>query len=134
MNCLLRPRCFLLLASALMLTGCGPAKLNESKSVTLTGDSPATTFSLKAQSSVQKLKIDVAMDSPVNVYVFLEKDAPKMDDNFDVAGKWAEKAKASKKEVSKEAFTADIPANEAAVVVVTVGKAGKGTGTLKITN
>lgn len=126
----------LVLLSLGMMTGCGPDRLNESKTLNLNGENSVMSFPLTKQTAAQTLKLDISVDNAVNVYVLLKKDAPNLQaDNFDLGGDWTKKGLVAEKDVTKKTLTAAIPANEAATVILTLGsKSTKSAGTLKLTN
>ena len=102
------------MAGLLTLSGCGPAKLDESRNWTLDpGGDSTRALDLPAQSKPQVLTVDFESSAAeVNVGVFKDADAAKLDD---VPWTKAIKAETGKKSGT---FTADVPANTATRVVV----------------
>jgi hypothetical protein len=115
--------------AALALLGCGPSKLNESKSWELdSGDARA--LDLPAVSKAQKVNIEFSSsEGEISVYVFKEEDAKGDDGLF---GSDSKKALAFKKAKS-DTFSADVPENTATRVIVR-GIDKKTKVTLKVTN
>ena len=92
----------------LVLAGCGPAKLDETKTFNLDGEYPARSMDLDAQSGPQTLNVEFASsDGDVTVLVFKKSDAPTEDDLLTAEPK---KALAMKKGKA-ESFSVDIPEN-----------------------
>jgi len=121
-----------LLAVALAwLAGCGPAKLNESRTWEMeAGDARA--IDLPGQPKPQTLNVDFSSsEGDVTVYVFKEDDLKGKEALNEVE---AHAKKALKQAKSKgESFTVDVPENTPARVVVSAaGK--KTTVNLKVTN
>jgi hypothetical protein len=102
------------MAGLLALAGCGPAKLDETKTLVIDpAESPARSVILSAQPKAQAVTVEFESTADeVNVGVFKDADAKDLNT---VA--WA---KAIKAETGKKSgtFTADIPENTAAQVVV----------------
>lgn len=110
-------------AAVLGLAGCGPPKLDERGSKTLTmGD-----FSLLELPKVgqpQKITIEVEATEPVNVYVI----DSSIKDGFENLSKEKQEAAAKygkKMQVTKDSLSADVPANTG--VTVAIGGAMKKT-------
>jgi hypothetical protein len=113
---------------ALLLAGCGPAKLNENRKMDLL-DGEAKAIDLPAVSKPQKITVEFSCpDTEVSVLIFKAEDAK----GDDILGADAAKAIAYKKGKA-DTFSADVPENTATRVVVR--GAGKKTEVqLKITN
>jgi hypothetical protein len=112
------------------VTGCGPAKLNESRSWDLEAANPRA-MDLPAQPKPQTLTVEFSAPEEVSVYVFKEEDA-KGDDGLLNASVNAKKALAQKKSKG-ETFTVDVPENTPVRVIADSG--GKSTKVnLKVTN
>lgn len=121
----------LALALGLLLTGCGPAKLNETKTLKLDKETMATSLSLPAQSKPQTITVEFnSSEGEVTVGVFKKEDIKTDDDMTTVA---LSKALASKKGKS-ESFTVDVPENTATRVVARGHTAAKTDVTVKVTN
>ena len=120
----------LLACGALFLAGCGPAKLNESRTWDLDGGE-ARGLDLPAISKPQKINVEFSStDGEVSVYVFKEEDA-KGEEGLMNADTNAKKALAYK--TSKgETFSADVPENTATRVIAFTRR--KTTVNLKVTN
>jgi hypothetical protein len=89
----------------LFLAGCGPAKLNEARSLELGGESPARAIDLDAQSKPQKITVEFSSPEDVTVLLFKAEDA-KTDDDIMTAD--PKKALGFKK--GKEgSFVVDVP-------------------------
>src|SRR5690349_13185084 len=101
-----------LAAAFLFLSGCGPAKLNESRSYNL-DPGAAEGFALPAQSKAQKLTIEFSAPEEVTVLLFKEADAP--DDEMPFA---SEKNALGFKKGKAETFTVDVPENTPTKFVV----------------
>ncbi|MEO2089306.1 MAG: hypothetical protein ABGY75_07395 [Gemmataceae bacterium] len=112
--------------------GCGPGKVNKTASFALGTDKPAVGYEANKQSAEQTLKIEVEEDNSVNVFVVTGMALDDAVNTLEVDLK--SKAVASKLDAKKESFTASIPAGQKPVVVVTLGKAIKASGSIKISN
>lgn len=125
---------FAAVAAAVLVAaaGCGPGKMNKTASFALGTDKPAVGYDANKQSADQTLKIEVEADNSVSVFVVtgMTLDDAVNTSEFDLKGK----AVASKVDTKKDTFTAAIPAGQKPVVVVTLGKAVKASGSIKITN
>jgi hypothetical protein len=122
---------FALACGAIALVGCGPAKLNESRTWKVeSGVSQA--LDLPAISKPQKINVEFSSsDGEVLVAVFKEEDA-KGEEGLLNADTNVKKALASK--TSKgETFTADVPENTPTRVIV-YSKQKNTTVNLKVTN
>jgi hypothetical protein len=114
----------------LLSAGCGPAKLNETKTLSLDKETMARAVDLDSQSKAQTITVEFSSsEGEVFVGVF-KKDDIKDDEAMATVGK--EKALGSKKSKG-ETFTVDVPENTATRVVVRDHKT-KTDVTLKITN
>ena len=124
---------FLFAACALGLfaaSGCGPAKLNQSKTISIdAGDTQA--MDLDAQPKPQKITVEFASSAgEVSVYVYKEADAKGEPGLLNAE---ANKAKALASKKSKgETFTVDVPENTAVRVIFQADK--KADVTVKLTN
>jgi maltose-binding protein MalE len=128
-------RVFFAAVSAAILAvaaGCGPGKVNKTASFALGTDKPAVGYEANKQSAEQTLKIEVEADNSVNVFVVTGMTLDDAVNTLEVDLK--AKAVASKLDAKKESFTASIPAGQKPVVVITLGKAIKASGSVKITN
>src|SRR6266700_2315065 len=93
---------------AFVFAGCGPAKLDESKTLSLSGETPAKSIDLDAQSKPQTITVDFSSSAgDVSVLVFKKSDAPTDDDLLSAP---PNKAIAMKKGKA-DTFTAEIPEN-----------------------
>lgn len=102
----------LLAAGLVGLPGCGPAKLDVTKTMSLNGESPAKSVILDPQPTAQQIKVEFeSADAEVNVGVFKEADANL--DSLDFS-----KAIAAEKGKKSGTVTADVPAKTGAQVVV----------------
>jgi hypothetical protein len=115
-------------ALGLLLAGCGPAKLNENKSYTLTpGD--AQSLDLPAISQAQKITVEFT-SSAVNVNVHIIKDF-KDRDGLDAPP--SKNQTLAEKQGKEGSFAVDVPANTATRVIVR-GANAKTEVTLQLTN
>lgn len=118
-------------AIALVLAGCGPAKLDVSKTYSVGGDTPVQGFELDAQSKPQTLTIEFSTaGDEVEVVVFKKSDVPTIDD---VQLTDVKKALGSKRGKA-ETFTVDVPDNTATWVAVASRGGEKRDVQLKVTN
>jgi hypothetical protein len=120
----------LLACGVLFLAGCGPAKLNESRTWDL-DSGEARGLDLPAISKPQKINVEFSStDGEISVYVFKEEDA-KGEEGLMNADTNAKKALAYK--TSKgETFSVDVPENTATRVIAFSRR--KTTVNLKVTN
>jgi len=117
-------------AVALVFAGCGPSKLDVSKTYSVGGDTPAQGIELDPQAKAQTISVDFETPGEeVTVMVVKKEDAPNIDD---IPGLDIKKAIASKRS-KKDNFTAEIPENTAVWVAVR-GGGEKRDVTLKVTN
>lgn len=108
-------RLLALAVSTLLLTGCGPAKLDVSKTYSVGGDTPAQGIELNAQSKPQTINIEFSSSAgEVSVYVLKKSDYKDVDD---LPAADSKKAIATKKGKA-ETFTAEIPENTAVWVAI----------------
>jgi hypothetical protein len=105
----------LLVVGLLTVAGCGPAKLDVTKTYTLEpGDGRA--IDLDAQSKAQTLNVDFSSTAgEINVLVMKKDDAPSDDDLLTAD---AAKALASKLKAKEGTVTAEVPANTAVRVII----------------
>ena len=116
---------------ALVLVGCGPAKLDVSKTYTLGGDTTAQAIELDPQAKPQTINVEFSTTGDeVEVAVFKKADAKTIDD---VAMADSKKALASKKGKS-DSFSVDIPENTGAWVAVRALSGKKQDVQIKVTN
>ncbi len=129
--------CGLLALLALVgLTGCGPGKLDETKSFTLDfKGEPGKSFTLPSQSAEQALTVEVTADHEVDVFVVPAKNQKDFDEAFNYKGR-SEKSIASKKGVKTDSLTATVPPNEevAVAVYMSASNSEKTSVQLKMTN
>jgi hypothetical protein len=127
---LVRLACLTVLAAgSLLLAGCGPAKLDVSKTWKLE-PGEARSIDVGVQSKPQTISVEYASSAgEVTVCVFREADCKTDDDLIDTP---SSKAIASKKGKG-ETFTADVPENTA-VRVVARNPTESSNVTLKVTN
>ncbi len=116
---------------SLFLSGCGPAKLNENKTLTLDAEVSARAIDLPAVSKAQTINVEFSSsDGDVTVLVFKQEDAK---DNDSLPS--APSSKALVKKRSKgESFSVDVPENTATRVVVRESAAAKTDVQVKVTN
>jgi hypothetical protein len=126
----MRARFSILTLAILLLPGCGPGKLDESRNWELEAGE-ARALDLPAISKPQKINVDfTSSEGDVSAFVFKEEDA-KGEDGLRNADTNAKKAIASK--TSKgETFSVDVPENTATRVIVFARR--KTTVTLKVKN
>ena len=99
----------------LFLAGCGPAKLNQTKSLALDNEYMVRSIDLDAQPKPQKITVEFnSSDGDVEVFVFKEEDAKGQSglESFD-----PKKAVASKKG-KQDTFVAEVPENTPVRVIV----------------
>ncbi len=117
-----------LVTGLLCATGCGPGKLNVSKTMSL-GVVPARSIDLDAQPKPQKLTIEFSSSAvDVSVYVFKFEDA-KDEDALVLADP---KKALGEKKGKAETFTVDVPENTPVRIVVRSGQ--KTDVQVKVTN
>ena len=114
-------------AGLLFLAGCGPAKLNESRSYDVE-PGVAEGFEIPAQSKPQKITVEFTAPEEVEVLLFKLADAK----GDDAIGADAKKALGFKKDKAGS-VTADVPENTATRLVVR-GVAKKAKVDVKVTN
>ncbi|MCI0700025.1 MAG: hypothetical protein L0241_02945 [Planctomycetia bacterium] len=117
------------LTLVLLIAGCGPAKLNETKTFPIdTGEAKA--FDLPAVSKPQKVTVDFSTTgAEIHVLLFKEEDAKGEDGLFN-----SNPAKAlGKKNGKADSFSADVPENTATRIIVRNASA-KTDVTLKFSN
>ena len=114
-------RLLALAISILLLAGCGPAKLDVSKTYNVGPNNPAQGIELAAQSKPQTINIEFSSSAgEVSVYVLKKSDYPDPDGN-DLVTADSKKAIAAKKGKA-ESFSAEIPENTAVwVAILNVG-------------
>lgn len=114
----------------LWLTGCGPARLNETRTWTLDGDTSARALDLPAQPKPQTINVEFSAPSnDVGVYLFKAEDA-KGEDGIAYAD--PKKALGGKKG-KEDSFSVEVPANTATRLITRwTGKATE--VTFKVTN
>ena len=113
----------------LVASGCGPAKLKESRTLNLdAGD--VKSIDLLAQPKAQKITVEFSSAEEVAVFVFKEADA-KGTSGLETAEANKSKALTSKKSKG-ETFTVDVPENTAVRVIFSAIK--KTDVTAKVTN
>ena len=123
----------LVLLLLLAVAGCR-TKLNQEKVVTVeAGDGSGLT--IEAIKNAQTVKIAATANSGTfNVYCYLAKDKAEVENNS-YGGKAAPKLLDSKLKVINQAeLSANVPANEEAVVMITSGDGKKAEVKLKVTN
>ena len=123
---------FVALAFGLLATtGCGPGKLDETKTVTLDETHSAASVQLTAQKKSQNITVEFeSSDGEVSVYLFKEEDMKGDDALIFTPGSKAIEKKSGK----SGSFTAELPASTAARVVVRGAQAKKTDVKLHITN
>lgn len=122
-----------LLAIALIwVSGCGPGKLNETRTWELEGDETRA-IDLPAQTKPQTITVEYSSPEEVTVYVFKEEDARGEEGLLNAPANSKKCLPPSPKRGKSESFSVDIPENTATRVVVR--PSGKATKVdLKITN
>lgn len=120
-------------AGVLAAAGCGPNKLNVTKSFNLLTERPVQAFEAPSQVAAQTVKVEVSSDSKVDVYVLVGVSAQAA---TDMAEKdLMAKATAIKIGTTSETFSVQVPAGQP--VAVWVGRNGtvqRAAGTVKMTN
>src|SRR5262245_13054525 len=115
----------------LLLAGCGPARLNETKTLELTSEIQARSLDLPAVSKPQKINIEFSSsDKEVDVLVFKDEDV-KSDDDLAYA---ASSKALGKMKGEKGTFTVDVPENTKTRVVARLGPAKKSNVKITVTN
>jgi len=100
---------------ALVLAGCGPAKLDVSKTYSLSGKDPAFSVELDAQSKPQTINVEFSSSAAdVSVFVMKKADVP-ADDDLLIAD---EKKALILKKGKADSFSVDIPENTPVRVIV----------------
>ena len=118
-------------AALLFAAGCGVAKLNETKTLTLNTKVGAASLDLPAQSKAQKITVEFASsDGDVFVGAFKLEDT-KDDEAMTIAA--SSKALGSKRGKA-DSFTVDVPENTAVRVIAREHAAAKTDVTVKVTN
>lgn len=130
---LLRPALVGMALSLLLAAGCGPAKLNETKTLQLNKETMAAGLDLSAQKKPQTVTVEFSSsDGEVSVGVFKMEDL-KDDDAMVIVP--SSKAIGNKVVRGKsDTFSVEIPENTATRVVVRGHTAAKTDVTLKVTN
>jgi len=115
---------------ALAFAGCGPAKLDVTKTYNVGGETPAQAIELTAQSQPQTINVEFSSTTrEVTVMVVKMDDAKTVDDLFG-----SEKKAIAFKKAKSDSFTAEVPANTPVWVGVVAGPGDKTDVTLKVTN
>jgi hypothetical protein len=126
-----RPALFAVALGLLLATGCRPAKLNETKTLTLDMKHAAQGVKLDAQKKPQTVTVEFSSsDGEVTVCVFKQDD---LKDDDDMAMTEDKKALGRKKGKA-ESFSVEIPENTATCVVVRGHTAAKTDVTVKVAN
>lgn len=115
----------------LLAGGCGPAKLNETTTLTLDKDTMAKGVKLPAQPKPQTITVEFS-SSDGEVFVGVFKDADVKDD--EAMGLVASSKALGSKKSKGETFTVEVPENTATQVIVRDHKLAKTEVKLKITN
>jgi hypothetical protein len=104
----------LLAAGALLASGCGPAKLDEKKTVEVDpGGDSIKAYNLPAQPKPQRITVEFESDNPVEVAVY------KADDAKALESLPASKALATEKAKTSGTLAVDLGPDVATTVVVT---------------
>jgi hypothetical protein len=112
--------------------GCGPAKLNETRTWNLDDELVAQSLDLSAQPKPQTIHVEFSSSgNEVSVYLFKAEDA-KGDKGLTEAN--PEKALALKTNTKNDSFSAEVPPNTATRVIVRRNGGGKAEVKLKVTN
>ena len=120
-----------LCAAVLMLTGCGPAKLNQERTFNVAaGDSFG--FGPDTLDAEQNIQVEVNSDKKVDIYVVLSSTMSAAMAMKPAALK--EKSLVSKMDTVAEKFPVKIPAKTPCVVVICLPKGDPATGTIRLTN
>jgi hypothetical protein len=127
----MRFRPLLALAPVLLVaTGCGPKPINESKTLTLDTQTPASALLVPAQKKAVKLTVEFTSSAgDVSIHVFKDSD---IKDDEAMTTVESSKALASGKRGKEGTFTADVPENTATRVVVRQHTAAKTEVTVKV--
>jgi len=123
-------RLLILMLAGFVLPGCGPGKLEESRTWDLDGGE-ARALDLPAVSKPQKINVEfTSSEGDVSAFVFKEEDVKGEDGlrNADINAKKAIASKTSK----GETFSADVPENTSTRVIIFAKR--KTTVNLKVTN
>lgn len=117
----------------LLAAGCADKLRTESAFVLSDGGNTTKVFDLPAQPAEQTIKVEVASDRPVDVFVMPAKDAPNLDGL--PTKEWQTKSQTFKEGVTNETLTAKVPAKQATKVVVTPSaRTRKANVTVKLSN
>ena len=111
------------------LAGCGPAKLDVTKTYTLDAGEPQIIF-LDAQPKPQKITVEFESSaSPITVLLIKDEDVPKDEDGFISTSK----AIASKSNEKAATFSGDVPEKTASRVIIR-NASGKTSVKVRVTN
>ena len=120
----------ILAVGSLLLAGCGPATLNENKTLTLDTEYGARAIDLPSVSKPQTVNVEFSSsDGEVTVLLFKEEDAK--GDNMDIFP--GAKALAQKR-AKADSFSVEVPANTPTRVVARQAAAAKTDVQIKINN
>ncbi len=115
----------------IFLVGCGPGRLDETKTLSLGVNDAAQSIDLPAQSKLQTINVEFSSpESEVSVYLFKEEDA-RGEDGLTSAN--PTKALAKKTNSKGDSFSAEVPPNTATRLIVRAG-GNKTDVKLRITN
>lgn len=118
---------------SLGLSGCGPARLNVTKTFNIGSDKNADIFTFPAQKSAQNVTVDVQASAEVQVYVI--KSSALSDIPNKLPQEWAKAALAANTQMKSGQLKFSIGPGEEWNIVVTTGlKMTAASGTLTITN
>ncbi len=127
----IRPALLVFALAVLFAPGCGPGKLNETKTLTLDKEVSVRAIDLPANKKAQKITVDfTSSDGEVFVGAFKQEDAKDDDALTSVV---STKALGSKKGKA-DSFTVDVPENTAIRVIARGHTAAKTDVTVKLTN
>jgi hypothetical protein len=129
----MRPRLLLIAFAPVLLaaTGCGPVKINESRTLKLDAGTAAQSLKIPAPSKAIKLTVEFSSSSgDVACHVFKESDVPNEEAMTTVQPKQALGGKRGK----GDTFTVDVPEGTATRVIVREHTAKETDVTVKVTS
>lgn len=114
-----------------LAAGCGPGKLDQTRTVTLDTETGAQVIFLGAQPKPQTITVDFSSsDKEVRVLVFKRQDAKTPEEGFEADPKLA----LASKQAQADTFSVEVPADTALAVVIRGAQAPKTSVTVKLTN
>jgi hypothetical protein len=123
----------LLVLFLVVLAGCRKPVLNDERQFVISNETPSNYITVPAIGQDQTIKVAVTSDEPVSVLMGFEKDKDAIDKEA-MSGKFTSKTVAKQMKDKQASLEMNVPANEAALVVVTQATTKKANVKMKLTN